>query len=213
MANIVVCFRTQSLSVEEVSHPSNFSVLPFLDERSHIAATYLFRSIARSLNQPNPWHYLVSLRRRLHIWLSLDRFPWLKYARLLNCPRYPEVFGPSPPRNTHLVDRALRLPASYRIIRRQQDFTHYYICTRGTRRGTLYYMLPVLFKYASCSLYMNMVDEHKKELVKPASMANLLACTSRGGDKPYHRYGGWGPMTRSSFRYMLDDHRRCHRRL
>ena len=74
MANIVVCFRIRSLSVEEVSPPSTFSLLPLLDERSHIAATYLIRSIARSLNQPNPWHYLVSLRRRLHIWLSLDHF-------------------------------------------------------------------------------------------------------------------------------------------
>ena len=67
MVNIVVCFRTQSLSVKEVSHPSNLPVLPLLDERSGVAATYIIRSIAYRLNQQHPWHYLVSLGRRLHI--------------------------------------------------------------------------------------------------------------------------------------------------
>ena len=35
-------------------------------------------------------------------------------------------------------------------------------------------MLPVLFYYGSCSLYMNIVDEHDEELVKLAGMANFL---------------------------------------
>ena len=56
----------------------------------------------------------------------------------------------------------------------QQVFAPCYTVTRGTGRGTFYYMLPVLFYYGSCSLYMNIVDEHDEELVKLAGMANFL---------------------------------------
>ena len=53
VVNIVVSFKTQSLSVEEVSHLLILLVWFSLDESSNSIATYLIRPIAFRVNQPN----------------------------------------------------------------------------------------------------------------------------------------------------------------
>ena len=89
----------------------------------------------------------------------------------------------------HDCEQAILLFVGNRALRND------YIFTRGPDQGPYYYSLPVTFKYASCSIHVNLIDDDTQERVRLALVvikARYLARTCSGlGRQSWQRYGGW----------------------
>ncbi len=198
VVNIVVSFRTPSLPVEEVSHPQK-SPSPTLLGREQPCNSNGSQSIDCLSPQPAETLALSSQSRKETPYMAVpgpisNDSSALGSSILKGIPKCmdPPVHRTRAwPIEPYDCQQAILLFVGNRVS------ADYYTFTRGTGRRSFYYTLPVTFKYASCSLYMNMIDEHDEELVKlanVASTASFLAYACSGGDKPYYRYGGWVTM-------------------